>query len=807
MKVVLLLAYAALAGARIAVQSMTELTSVTITGRSEYGNGGAVNAWSNTNKFALILRNCEFQDVAISTSSSDSQADGGGLCSWNVDVEMHSCKLLKCRAEGNGGAVCVKKGSFIANVCHFSECAAGGFGTAVGVLDSDGTSETKLLMSSCTIEDCNEEGQSVLFLRNLTEATFSGNVIQNCRCLAYPVLTISTVVLAAFNGNHFDLGQNVTSILLDTENETLVVKDCNFSNNQEKFSAQSQFVVVSAPRDKKISFVECVFQDMVGVGPPAFEMTASELEAVACQFANLHCDWNGGAINSQDTPILYLQGCQFSRCSCGDSDQGGGGGGVYINYGCKYAEVYGCEFINNVSPVNGQSIQIPFDESIAQLHIQNCTFRGHESDSIIGFQYKSGETYQDPYEINNCSFVGNHLTRGNFGVVKADSSAGIVYQNCSFVNNDHTNGAAGLVSMNNNGTVSSYCRFIECNFDECASDTGILFCPSGYLLQELLIDRSSFVSCSGVHIGLSSSVTGISVRDSVFTSCIDLGSGLLSISSVEGSLVDTVSFSSCTFDKYHLREGVDAGDSHLLHVTACQTVSICDNTFTECSSGNIGSIAHITCNNLSFVNNLLDLRLTTAQSAIYLSISNWANSVVLEDNTFLNGGNRLDGGSAHFVQMPASPEADVSFVNCTFSDIEAAGCASFEVSVGSVHALGCRMIRLACDWNGGGFHSGETTNVFISDCTIDSCRCGDSDQGGGGGGVYLNYGCKYAEVYGCEFINNVSPVNGQSIQVPFDESIAQLVMRAIRSSDSSTSQVRHIKIHMKSITAPLLITT
>ena len=137
MKVVLLLAYATLAGARLTIQSRTELTSVTITRASEQGNGGAVNAWSTGETFALILRKCQFQDVTISGFN----ADGGGLCAWNVDVEMQDCQLLRCRAERNGGAVCVKKGSFIANLCHFSECTAGVFGTAIGVFQEsdDGT--------------------------------------------------------------------------------------------------------------------------------------------------------------------------------------------------------------------------------------------------------------------------------------------------------------------------------------------------------------------------------------------------------------------------------------------------------------------------------------------------------------------------------------------------------------------------------------------------------------------------------------------------------------------------------------------
>lgn len=188
-----------------------------------------------------------------------------------------------------------------------------------------------------------------------------------------------------------------------------------------------------------------------------------------------------------------------------------------------YAEIYETTFINNSSPIGGQSIMIPFQGSLSGLHVSNCTFKEHRSSSIICYNFWRGKkNYTSEYDISDCIFEANVFEVKGRGVLDANSTLGVVYRRCQFIDNVCSGPGVGLISSNNKADTSPSCRFIDCEFVgcECREDSSLLFNVDGCNVSLLSVENCSFDGCSGAHLGLTPHVSSVLLSESHFTSAL-----------------------------------------------------------------------------------------------------------------------------------------------------------------------------------------------------------------------------------------------------------------------------------------------
>ena len=97
-----------------------------------------------------------------------------------------------------------------------------------------------------------------------------------------------------------------------------------------------------------------------------------------------------------------------------------GGGAIYVEFSCAEALISGCSFINNASPQNGQSLQVPFTNSLANFNLMECIFAEHVSGSVMCFDMFRNESqvpYQNSHIVSSCQFISNTVT-GDHGLVQ-----------------------------------------------------------------------------------------------------------------------------------------------------------------------------------------------------------------------------------------------------------------------------------------------------------------------------------------------------------------------------------------------------
>ena len=381
-------------------------------------------------------------------------------------------------------------GSSCVTVCvsnsDFTSCKQSG--TSI-VFVSDGVNVGDVSIHFYHFTECGSEDANPLLMNFgsglCTHLEVIGSVFDACWSGGSVAVFDVSVNTLEFDSNEFKLsvdGRDKFALGLHLpESGHVILRSSNFSNGECQLNN-----FLNASGHASFTFDTCIFEDIGShFGGGGFKMNNSEINANNCIFRRLYCTNDGGAIHSGNgTKTLNLVGCVFESCW---SDTGfgtmGGCGGVYIE--CDVSgRLHDCVFINNLSPKNGQSLQImtKFEGTGPdRLDIYNCTFESHERGSIIFFGYYKDSfasalgVYGSLYRISYCNFTDNTISAkhdlNRFGFVNFQSSSGIVYEQCRFTRNTYSATESpfeGFVSSSNiasNGSPS--CTVSSCLFDAC----------------------------------------------------------------------------------------------------------------------------------------------------------------------------------------------------------------------------------------------------------------------------------------------------------------------------------------------------
>ena len=394
------------------------------------------------------------------------------------------------------------------------------------------------------------------------------------------------------------------------------------------------------------SFINCTFEEIASAtGSCGISLSISSLTVSDCVFRKLSTGDNGCAIHGGSTPSISIEGCTIESCHCDGYYGGyGGGGGIHIQGDTLSASIIGCTFINNDSPINGQSINIyHYGGALISTEIGNCTFKGHTSGVIISIVKNNYASVSESFELSNCSFVDNAIaTNHTYGIINATMfTGGVTYDHCIFKNDQCP--ASGLISASNRGSTGvSLCRLVDCEFSSCASSGGsIVFCSAEYTVNDVSILNSSFIN-SGHVLKLDCSGCRVSIRESDFTECESSTSSILDCGQCASYTVDQ-----CQFDR--VRSSGNGGVI-LFDSSACST-SVVGCLFQSCECRNSGN-----------------------GGAIYVKRrSDNAGSIVIEHCVF-SGCIGSKGRSVHFVfdgsDWTSESVSKFGLRNCTFSNHE-----------------------------------------------------------------------------------------------------------------------------------------
>ena len=693
-------------------RSDSVLVGMKWSGATNSWNGGAVNAYgatSNDQYISLTCESCSFQ--SCSSTTVNGQGNGGAICCWYGKLTLSSCDFRDCRAGKNGGGACIQSGELVATECNFSGCSAELEGGAVAVY-LDGTTEQKgLLLKKCDVLDCMTTGPSVLFFNDISSAEFEENTIENCSA-ENCVLTM-TCQSFTWAGNSFHLsveGASASCIQINCQGESeRVVEESRFSNDGKEVGRFFSLNQLGSWRFHMCSFTSIKTPQDSGEGTAILVNTqdgVTDLEVTDSNFTDLSCYGNGGAIHVAGIHFSLIR-CCFDSCQSRVGDGGqetalGGSGGVYIEC-TAHGEVEDCTFINNTAAINGQSLQImiPHDASKIQVSVSNCTFKGHESPSVLCFGQYEGEdrtglacsTFR--YTIFNCTFQDNTYTSTKFGLVIARSTVGLSYEYCTFLGN-----RGGLLSLSDveSGPERPSFGLSNCLFEDCHG-TGLIFAAESASVGSVSFEDCDFKSCKAPIIQLHSLTTSLTLSGCSFEECTGDEHQIL-VGSVEGEgqektiKIDDCSFTGCQYASGMIAVSADgvrqldisnnqfmnchstASSSILMTTAGCVSEILFNhNTLSDCTGAagdNTGSIITIHSENISFCNN--SFHLTSESVAIFVDVA--SRSSIVQDTLFsISPVTRQlqSGESLAIIGLSCQGDAEIEFYNCCFTQTENLG--------------------------------------------------------------------------------------------------------------------------------------
>ena len=351
---------------------------------------------------------------------------------------------------------------------------------------------------------------------------------------------------------------------------------------------------------------------------------------------------------------------------------------------------------------------IPFQSGLSGLHVSNCTFKEHTSDSIICYRYKTGNDYGGEYAISDCIFEANVFEVKGRGVLDANSTVGVVYRRCQFIDNVCSGSGVGLISANNKAGTSPSCRFIDCEFVgcECREDSSLLFNVDDCNVSLLSVDNCSFDGCSGAHLCLTPHVSSVLLSESHFTSSL----GWLSIH------CDELRFRSCGFSFWTGRSEfspleLEVSGQSLIEDTAFDVPSVA--TLPGQLALLVRDEANIQFFNCCFTKSQ---EFTEANRPLYLTLSG-AGTVTFQFVCF-------DAESQEAAMSVQGPQ--VNLIESSFGDCECWELAGSETPSGETAVISDSETDPA-------FSSSETRHTDYSEET--SAETGELDPESGGGGA------------------------------------------------------------------------
>ena len=607
----------------------------------------------------------------------------------------------------------------------------------------------------------------------------------------------------AFDGNKFALSVGQCAIKIDRCQPQLNMSHCVFENSGEKLGEGNQYIMLGQiPSEGWLTFDSCSFENMQSEGSaPAFQLGTEENEwpllvVTLCNFSRLSCDWNGGAIHTHKTKSIRVVDCRFDSCSCKAATETGqevrpeyGGGAIYVEFTCASAVISGCVFNNNSSPQKGQSLQVPFTNSLDGLTLHDCIFQGHQTGSVICFDFFEGNpgkpsTYTHKHTISMCQFVSNVVRatgdEASYGLVQMKSTEGIEYSKCLFQDNEQGESGSGIISVSNVASGTPYCHFIECNFSECVTSAegetpgGILFLGASSVVGEVYVETCFVTGGPSTFIRVDGNAQGISVSGSEFDECHFALKGFIYIVG-ESELVEAFSVSGRNFTNCD-----SFASSTLFQISngTCHSVTIDGCLFESTRGGGTVGLFNVVSSELRFVNNDVSFTEVVERAVCQFGLRDVSQDLRIEGDRFSGLGANLSWG--RFVHVTEDHQ-QVSFVNCIFEDTVHLGGPCFSIDVENLNVFGCIFRRLSCRGNGAAIHTGGSRHLIVENCSISSCSSDAGGEGGGvasgGGGLYLEYKLKSASIEGCVFTSNkCARNNGQSIQVPFNDNVNGLVI-------------------------------
>ena len=647
----------------------TVMSSCSWSGAKNNYNGGGLNAWGTSasgmtdRKVTIELNDCMFTACQSTgaTESGVTQGSGGGVCVWFGSLTMRRCKFISCTAYVDGGGACVQDGELLADDCDFNGCSARGNGGACAAYYqamSTTRYQCDVQFLNSRIQDCTTQGSYLLYFKDDTcSNTFSGNHISNCVSSGQsPSILYIQCQTLTFAGNDFVLtleSTTASAIQMEIGGEEKVIDNCDFANGGQKLNH-----FLSMNQEGIWKFSDCSFSNIASTRDGGGIMANGRgnqltIEVHKCTFTNVVSEYSGGAIFVNYVSKFTITECHIESCSNENSwSNVGGGGGVHIECEAVTGVVSGCVFVNNNSPLNGQSLQVMYPYlGDRTFTVMNCTFKGHNVGSMLFFgkyrdnQHNTLKDNDDQYTIDNCTFEGNTLNgddvRNACGVVCAKSTTGVTYNECVFRSNTATK---GVVSASNVAGTPK-CSFVACTFDTCSRNVACVFLGDSCGLAEISLDSCQFKACNCPLFNLGTSGAKITCTDT------DVVESQLSGSLISGSS-QTVTISYSTFVK--VQGGSDGG---VLSLTNVRDSSVTSCTFTECTSSGRGG-------------------------AVFLSFGSQSGLCKVENCTFAKcTGSRgqalhlLFNGESWASEDPA--QFDVS--NCTFSNSGAEAIAYYPI--------------------------------------------------------------------------------------------------------------------------------
>jgi hypothetical protein len=168
---------------------------------------------------------------------------------------------------------------------------------------------------------------------------------------------------------------------------------------------------------EKVTFRDCVFRDMNGVGTTAgLAARFSDVDVLSCEFRDLSTTTGTAAGLSQSEADLLVDGCLFTNCVQRAIGLRG------VNLGVpEQAVIRNSVFLNNAETGSGGGGAVNIQDYEGGITITDCYFEGNTAVWNGGAVAIGAD---GSWAVQNCTFWNNHATLQGAGALLAGGAPG-----------------------------------------------------------------------------------------------------------------------------------------------------------------------------------------------------------------------------------------------------------------------------------------------------------------------------------------------------------------------------------------------
>ena len=290
-------------------------------------------------------------------------------------------------------------------------------------------------------------------------------------------------------------------------------KNCIFKDNSVTSSGSTARGGAVYSNSQYVKFEDCTFTGNTVAGPTTSRGGALDLVGGIIR----NCTFTGNTISTGSTQsggavyvnggAVYINGCEFTENSVGDSSTSCIGGAVQINsaivseiadctftantgrYGAALAfagantgqydnHVYRCVFDGNgASSSNNRGSALYFYYISAA--IEDCEFKNHAVGASSGLIYVYGYTNGIfTVTFNRCKFTGNSSSATTTGLVYCANVSQVYLYNCVFTGNSFTATSGNHKCVYTTGS-GSWAYIYNCTFTNNTNAGGVFYAAAG----------------------------------------------------------------------------------------------------------------------------------------------------------------------------------------------------------------------------------------------------------------------------------------------------------------------------------------